>query len=256
MARVQHLIGKPNGRVAVSKEQQRNCWTRPGLGGPGVVRAEQRTDSADCGDAAVSQNVVAGTTVSFNVGLVGTTPMSCQWQCNGTNLANGRQRERSDNHQSDFDRGSGGSGGDIYIGGEQFRGKGHQCRRLVGGAGCADDYLPAGESKHARGWHDHFCSASDGPSPLNYQWLFNGVNLVSGGNVSGATTTNLTLSNAHQAQAGVYSVVVSNSAGHVTSAPAQLIVSAPPVIMSPPAGQACPPVLQQRSPSMSQALRL
>ncbi len=49
-----------------------------------------------------------------------------------------------------------------------------------------------------------------GLGPLSYQWRFNGTNLVDGGHVSGATTASLTLANVQAAQAGRYSVLVSN----------------------------------------------
>jgi hypothetical protein len=53
---------------------------------------------------------------------------------------------------------------------------------------------------------------------LTYQWLFNGTTLT------GQTSTTLTLTNVQLNQAGNYSVVVSNSYGAVTSAPAALTV--------------------------------
>jgi len=55
------------------------------------------------------------------------------------------------------------------------------------------------------------------PSPT-YQWLFNGTAIL------GATNPVLTLSGLTNAQAGVYSVIVSNSAGTVTSNAATLTV--------------------------------
>ncbi len=58
-----------------------------------------------------------------------------------------------------------------------------------------------------------------GSPPLTYQWSFNGAPLAS------QTGTNLVLTNLVSAQAGAYSVVVSNSAGSVTSAPVQLVVN-------------------------------
>jgi len=64
-----------------------------------------------------------------------------------------------------------------------------------------------------------------GTPPLSYQWQFNGVGLTNGGSVRGATTASLTLTNVHPAQAGNYSVVVSNAAGSVTSSNALLTVT-------------------------------
>jgi len=71
-----------------------------------------------------------------------------------------------------------------------------------------------------------FSVAVQGASPLNFQWSFNGTNLV------GATNATLTLNNVQPVQAGDYSVSVSNLAGMVTSSNAVLTVYVPP---TPPA---------------------
>jgi hypothetical protein len=63
-----------------------------------------------------------------------------------------------------------------------------------------------------------------GTTPLSYQWQRNNVNLVNGGGISGVTTPTLTLSNVQPAQAGAYSVVVTNIVGTTTSSNAQLSV--------------------------------
>ncbi|MGA2865423.1 MAG: choice-of-anchor tandem repeat GloVer-containing protein [Verrucomicrobiota bacterium] len=55
--------------------------------------------------------------------------------------------------------------------------------------------------------------------PVAYQWIFNGTNAL-----DGATNSVLQLANLQLAQAGAYAVVVTNSYGAVTSAPAILDV--------------------------------
>lgn len=67
-----------------------------------------------------------------------------------------------------------------------------------------------------------------GSPPLSYQWHKTGAPLANGGNVSGATTATLTLAPLTGADAGVYTVVVSNAAGAATSSPATLAVVAAP----------------------------
>ena len=56
---------------------------------------------------------------------------------------------------------------------------------------------------------------------MSYQWRFNGTN------IAGATGTSLTLSNVQPAQAGSYSVRVTNAFGAVTSQVATLTVLVP-----------------------------
>lgn len=58
-----------------------------------------------------------------------------------------------------------------------------------------------------------------GAATLSYQWQFNG------NPIAGATSSMLSLNNADVSNAGSYTVVVSNSAGSVTSSPATLIVT-------------------------------
>ena len=66
--------------------------------------------------------------------------------------------------------------------------------------------------------------AATGTTPLNYQWRLNGTNLA------GKTSTNLVLANVPLANAGNYSVVVTNLVGAATSQVAVLTVL-PPVFV-------------------------
>ncbi len=66
-------------------------------------------------------------------------------------------------------------------------------------------------------------SVTAGPPPLSYQWFFN-TNTA----LPNATGASLALTNVQLPQAGYYRVVVSNSAGAVTSSPALLTVKLPP----------------------------
>ena len=70
-----------------------------------------------------------------------------------------------------------------------------------------------------------FNVTATGTPPLSYQWRLEGMDLSDGGLVRGATTSTLTLSNVPLAQAGSYSVVVSNAADRVTSSNALLTVT-------------------------------
>jgi hypothetical protein len=64
-----------------------------------------------------------------------------------------------------------------------------------------------------------FTVVAEGFRPLSYQWQFAGINLT------GQTASMLALTNIDGSQAGSYSVIVTNSGGAVTSAPAVLAVS-------------------------------
>src|SRR5262249_49536624 len=60
--------------------------------------------------------------------------------------------------------------------------------------------------------------SATGNAPLSYLWRFNGTD------IGGATTTSYTRTNAQFADAGSYTVVVTNTSGSMTSSVATLIV--------------------------------
>ena len=62
-----------------------------------------------------------------------------------------------------------------------------------------------------------FTVAATGSSALSYQWKRDATNLVNGGNISGATSPTLTLSNAQLADATTYSVTVTKTANGATA---------------------------------------
>ena len=78
--------------------------------------------------------------------------------------------------------------------------------------------LPPQNLSVVAGTDASFTVTATGPAPLGYQWQFGGTNL------SGATSSSLTLTNVQPAAGGSYTVAVSDAAGSVTSAPAVLTV--------------------------------
>lgn len=76
-----------------------------------------------------------------------------------------------------------------------------------------------------------FQVGATGTAPLSYQWLFNGVNMA------GSTSDVLGLANVETNQVGAYNVIVTNAAGSVTSAVANLTVVVPPSITLQPSNQ-------------------
>ncbi len=69
-----------------------------------------------------------------------------------------------------------------------------------------------------------FSAVAHGAQPLSYQWLFNGTKLMDSGNLSGATTSTLTITGVQLGDAGSYSVLITNTFGSVTSSVAVLTV--------------------------------
>jgi hypothetical protein len=77
-----------------------------------------------------------------------------------------------------------------------------------------------------------FSVIADGVPTLHYQWRLDQID------IPGATNSTLVISNAGPADAGTYSVFITNTFGSLTSSNAALTVHYPPTITSEPAGQA------------------
>jgi hypothetical protein len=77
-----------------------------------------------------------------------------------------------------------------------------------------------------------FSVTATGTAPLSYQWLFNRTNVV------GSNSSSLSLNNVQLANAGGYSVVVTNALGKATSPTADLVVNVPPFIITQPTNTA------------------
>ena len=80
---------------------------------------------------------------------------------------------------------------------------------------------PVGNTNVLQGGYATIAVSANGTTPLHYQWLFNGTNTL-----AGATNANLAFTNLGFAAAGLYSCVITNVAGAVTSAPAPLGITA------------------------------
>jgi len=81
-----------------------------------------------------------------------------------------------------------------------------------------------------------FTVAADGTKPVSYQWYGNGAIIEDSARISGATSTNLTISNVQGPDLGNYYVVVGNLCGSITSIVANL-TTLPPVVISQPQDQ-------------------
>jgi hypothetical protein len=89
---------------------------------------------------------------------------------------------------------------------------------ILGASGAAIATQPQGQVS-CLGGSGTFCVAATGAEPLKYQWYQASTLLT------GQTNSCLTLMSLQASQAGLYSVVVTNAFGSVTSAPAQLVVN-------------------------------
>ena len=156
-----------------------------------------------------SQTVAAGSSATFMVAAAGAAPLNYQWQFDGANM-------------------SGATSASLTLTGVQPANAGIYTVVVTNSASSVTSAVavltvplpsptitlqPASQSVVA-GASASFSVTASGTAPLSYQWQFNGANL------SGATSTSLTLAGVQPANAGSYTVVVTNSAGSATSAAA------------------------------------
>jgi uncharacterized repeat protein (TIGR03803 family) len=82
-----------------------------------------------------------------------------------------------------------------------------------------------------------FHASATGLQPMTFQWQRYGTNLINGGNIAGATTDTLVISDVSDDDAGTYSLIVINPGGNSSSANATLRVNDTPFIASEPQSQ-------------------
>ena len=164
-----------------------------------------------------SQTVSAGASVVFQVMASGSEPLNYQWQLNGVDVSgateaafvlNGVQPEAAGSYTVVV------SNAVAIVTSESAVltvivpptiGSEPQSQTIVAGADVT------------------FRVVVSGSEPLGYQWRLNGAD------IPGATNVELAVSVVQSEAEGSYTVVVSNAAGSVTSAPAQLTVEVVPV---------------------------
>ncbi len=169
-----------------------------------------------------STSVVLGNIATFTVTATGTAPLTYQWKKNGTNI-------------------SGATSSSYVIAPATAANAGTYSVVVNNPAGSVTSnnatltvISPPVITKQPQsitviqGNTATFTVTATGTAPLRYQWRKNGTN------ISGATSSAYTIASVTTANAGTYSVVVSNAAGSKTSNNATLTVTSPPVITKQP----------------------
>ncbi|HEY9172364.1 MAG TPA: PQQ-binding-like beta-propeller repeat protein [Verrucomicrobiae bacterium] len=165
-----------------------------------------------------SRTNVAGTTATFSVAAIGTAPLSYQWRFNGANLAGATSTDLTLTSVQPAN-----AGNYTVVVTNAYGSVTSQVATLTVWVPPTITAQPQSRTNVA-GTTSMFCVTATGTPPLNYQWRKDALKLTDGGNVSGTTTTCLTLANVQVADAGGYTVVVTNAYGSVTSQVAMLTV--------------------------------
>jgi uncharacterized repeat protein (TIGR03803 family) len=162
--------------------------------------------------------VLPGANAAFGVSVTSAAPFRYQWRFNGANLLNATNA--------------------IYsIASVGTNNAGNYAVVITNAAGTATSsnaaltvVLSPKSQTNSAGATATFTATAFGPGSLNYQWQKNGTNIAEGGNLSGTTNSTLTIASVSDADAAVYSAVVSDATGSVTTSNALLTVIDPPLI--------------------------
>ena len=180
-----------------------------------------------------SVTVTAGQPATFSVSASGTAPISYQWRKNAANIASATSASYTTPTTTTADSGS---KFDVVVTNSVGSITSSQATLTVNAASAAPTITtqPANQTV-AVGQAATFNVVASGTSPLSYQWRKNTANIT--GATSSSYTTPATASGDNGAK---FDVVVSNSAGNITSAQATLTVNSAPVaptITTQPANQ-------------------
>ncbi|MFZ0828064.1 MAG: immunoglobulin domain-containing protein [Verrucomicrobiia bacterium] len=189
-----------------------------------------------------NQSVVAGSNVTFTITATGTAPLSYQWQVGGVNLTNAGNISGVTTTVLKINNAQTNNTGNYTVVVTNYGGS------VTGSVGLAVASSPVilalqpTNQAVAVGSNPSFAVTAIGLAPLSYHWQLNGTNLINGpyngGFISGATNTVLTFGDVRQISSGNYNVVITNSAGSVTSSYVVLTVTnIPPAITLQPTNQ-------------------
>ena len=167
----------------------------------------------------VSQTVTAGQSAPFSVAATGTAPLSFQWNRNGSAILGATSSSYTTPATTNSDNGAQFT---VLVSNTAGSVTSNAATLTVNAAAVAPSITtqPVSQTVTA-GQTASFSVAATGTAPLSYQWRKNSVAIS--GATSSSYTTPATISSDNGAQ---FTVVVSNSAGSVTSNAATLTVNA------------------------------
>jgi subtilase family serine protease len=179
-----------------------------------------------------TQNVTNGAEAVFAAAASGAPPLGFQWFFNGANLTDGGNISGSASNVLTLAAAATGDVGNYTLVVTNAYGAITSSVAMLNiGVAPVISASPTNLIV-ATGSNAVFTATAGGSTPLTYQWLKNGTNLVDSTNIAGATDTTLTLTAVTAKSGGSYSLYVTNAYGAITSSPATLFVYVPPVIKS------------------------
>ena len=178
-----------------------------------------------------NQTNTVGASATFTVAATGTLPFGYQWRFNNASIASATNSSYTRSNLQISDAGS----YSVVVTNSAGSATSSDAALTVNSVNSAPTITTQPQSLVVTQNNNAiFIVAANGTPPPTFQWRFNGAN------ISGATTTSYTVTNAQPADAGSYSVAVTNVAGTSNSANAILTVRIPVSITVSPASQLAP----------------
>ena len=166
--------------------------------------------------------MAAGGTASFTVAAGGSQPLGYQWRKDGSDLADGGSVSGARTASLTVTNVQVGDLGNYSVVVSNSNGWVVSSNASLTGPFPPFIMAPPASQKVVAGSSALLTATVAGMAPFTYQWRLEGTNLVDSGNISGAATASLVVSNVQIGECGNYSLVVSNTYGGTTSANALL----------------------------------
>jgi uncharacterized repeat protein (TIGR03803 family) len=196
-----------------------------GANGQGVIFQISFSGPLQITSQPQSQTVYSGANIVLAIATTGATPVSYQWQANGTNLNDGGNLSGSTSRVLTIINANSNNAAVYSVIASNALGSVTSAPATIQVIVSAPEFVSQPTNQTVPPQSTVTFSASVvGSLPLSYQWQENGTNLTDGGNVSGSTTAALTLTSVTEANNGTYSLLVSNALGTTNSSPATLTV--------------------------------
>ena len=171
-----------------------------------------------------NQSVVIGQTATFNVTATGTTPLSYLWRKGTVVVTNSSAASFSIVNAQTTDAGT----YSVIVSNSLGTATSSNATLAVNAAVVAPAITaPPTNQLVFQGQNAFLSVVASGTGPLSYQWRRNSAKLVESTHLSGTQSNLLTINSAATNDSGRYSVVITNSAGSVTSQVATLTVTNP-----------------------------
>ena len=171
-----------------------------------------------------------GTNLAFTITPGGSTPRSVQWRFNGVNLTDGGRILGSRTTVLTIANAQPSDSGIYSVVVSNLCGSVTNNIADVIVADCPQITLQPVDDTQCVGSTTVFRIAANGTPPVSVRWYFYGDALNDDERITGASTTNLTISNLQLYDAGPYYAIVSNACGATNTVGVELVVLAPPEI--------------------------